>query len=80
MNPYKLCERCTARNCRREPKKKKYSYVCYKRKPIKGGFPLLEMALTGSYPLDILELVYQYGFQVKDMGKGKSYKLMLLIQ
>jgi hypothetical protein len=70
MNRYSLCTKCTVRNCRRTPKELKHGmYKCYKRRAMKDGWPLLEIALDTS-PVDTLTLVHAHKGQVTESKKG----------
>jgi hypothetical protein len=70
MNRYELCIKCTVRNCRRTPKMiSRSKYRCFKRRKMKEGFSLLEIALENS-PVDTLTVVHSLGGQVTETKKG----------
>lgn len=63
MSRYKICEDCTVRNCKRKPKKVKHGYKCFKKVPIKGGWPMVESALDNT-PGDTMRLLHSFGLQL----------------
>lgn len=76
MNIWRICDRCTMRNCRRTPKQRGVWSECYKRKPIQDGWSLLELAV-GTSPAEVVDLAWRYGMRVKETNGG-GFKLVAI--